>query len=140
MLIILYNWVVPKSLSAQLPKNGSTIKKIMRKTKSKNQEYNTRWKIITRLHVSRFGRLMILKKFRWFAFGMLSFMLWKKTNNVEMEELQRRKTCFCWLLFVSTFANYMIALFCFLGYKLFNSFYHSVYCFLWREMLYVICS
>ena len=41
MLIILYNWVVPKSLSAQLPKNGSTIKKIMRKTKSKNQEYNT---------------------------------------------------------------------------------------------------
>ena len=42
MLIILYNWVVPKSLSAQLPKTGGTYWKIMRKTKSKNHEYNTK--------------------------------------------------------------------------------------------------
>ena len=42
MLIILYNWVVPKSLSTQLPENGGTHKKIMRKTKSTNQEYDTK--------------------------------------------------------------------------------------------------
>ena len=34
-----YNWVVPKSLSAQL---CGTHRKIMRKTKSTNQEYDTK--------------------------------------------------------------------------------------------------
>ena len=35
---------------------------------------------------------------------------------------QRKKTYFCWLLFLSTFANYRIAFLCFLGYRLFNDF------------------
>ena len=38
LFVELYNWVVPKSLSTQLPENGGTHRKIMRKTKSTNQE------------------------------------------------------------------------------------------------------
>ena len=42
LFVELYNWVVPKSLSTQLPENGGTHMKIMRKTKSINQENDTK--------------------------------------------------------------------------------------------------
>ena len=75
---MLYNWVVPKSLSAQLPKTGGTYWKIMRKRKSKNEENNSKGKIITWLRVRHYVRLMILKNIQVFCIWLVVFHIVKE--------------------------------------------------------------